>query len=275
MSKALKSNVVVDKSYLQGVPKAKMAELASTHRLLMTDSMLYELVKGSDVERARWFNKFPDVARPFELIPSPGILMRHELVNNVACGLPSSHARNIDHSNTALFRDPSYSIPADLIKAREVRRDEIDKDTDVLLSLVESIPILFPEFESAHQKDYIALKHEAQNKICMDVDFVRRGAEFLVKQSPFFSSANVAKIDREWITFRWLQVGLLFALDLKVKYPDGVAHPMPSGMRERIRHDVLDAQYLMLALLEGAFATREKKLSEWWMKLSPDGVLYS
>jgi hypothetical protein len=49
---------------------------------------------------------------------------------------------------------------------------------------------------------------------------------------------------------------------------------MTPQLRERIRHDVLDAQYLMLALLEGAFATKEKKMCEWWGKLMPEGVLY-
>jgi hypothetical protein len=273
MSKALNSKLVVDKSYLQAVSRTRMTELASAHGLLMTDALLYELVKGTDTERAGWFARFPDVARPFELIPNPGVLMRHELENNAACGLPSSHVRNIDHSYTALYRDPSYSIPPDLIKLREVKRDEIDEDTDQLLTLIDSIPILFPEFESAHEKDYIALKRAAQDKIC-DFDFVRRGAEVLVAQSPFFSSENAARIDRDWITFRWLQVGLLFVLDLKVKYPGGIPPVMPPKMRERIRHDVLDAQYLMLALLEGAFATKEKKMCEWWMKLNPDGVLY-
>ena len=274
MSKALKSKVVVDKSYLQAVSKVKMAELASAHGLLVTDAMLYELVKGTDADRAKWFSRFPDVERPFELIPTPGVLMRHELGNNAACGLPSSHVRNIDHSYTALYRDPNYSIPPELIKVREAKRDEIDEDTDQLLSLIDSIPILFPEFESAHEKDYMALKRVAQDKICTDVDFVRRGAEFLVAQSPFFSSGIAARIDRDWITFRWLQVGLLFVLDLKVKYPGGIASVMTPKLRERIRHDVLDAQYLMLALLEGAFATKEKKMCEWWMKLNPDGVLY-
>ncbi|EPJ82401.1 MULTISPECIES: hypothetical protein [Pseudomonas] len=275
MLNALKSNVVVDKSYLQAVSKAKITELASAHGLLMTEGMLYELMKGTDVDRAGWFYKFPDAARPFELIPSPGVLMRHELQNNVACGLPSKHVRNIDHSSTALYRDPSYSIPADLIKAREGKRDEIDEDTDLMLSLIDSIPTLFPEFEHAHEKHYIALRLKAQDKICTDVDFVRSGAMFLVKQSPFFSSANVARIDHEWITFRWLQVALLFVLDLKVRYPGGIASVMTPRLRESIRHDVLDAQYLMMALLEGAFATKEKKLCEWWMKLKPDGLLYS
>lgn len=67
---------------------------------------------------------------------------------------------------------------------------------------------------------------------------------------------------------------MLFALDLKVKYPGGLASVMSPKLREKLRHDVLDAQYLMLALLEGAFATKEKKMCEWWVRLKPDGVLY-
>lgn len=275
MSNAFKSNVVVDKSYLQAVSKESMTELASAHGLLMTEAMLYELVKGTDADRAKWFYKFPDVARPFELIPTPGVLMRHEQRSNAACGLPSSHVRNIDHSHTALYRNPGYSVPEDLIKALDRKRKEIDEDTDQMLSLIDSIPILFPEFELALEKDYLALKGKAQDKIFTDVDFVRHKAELLLKQSPFFSSTKVARIDHEWITFRWLQVGLLFVLELKVKYPGGIASVMTPKLRERIRHDVLDAQYLMMGLLEGALATKEKKLCEWWLKLKPDGVLYN
>ncbi|MBU0801339.1 MAG: hypothetical protein KKA05_10100 [Alphaproteobacteria bacterium] len=59
MLNALKSNVVVDKSYLQAVSKAKITELASAHGLLMTEGMLYELMKGTDVDRAGWFLQVP------------------------------------------------------------------------------------------------------------------------------------------------------------------------------------------------------------------------
>lgn len=274
MSKTRKLNVVIDKCYLQGEPRTKIAELASAHGLLMTDAMLYELIKGSDAKRSNWFSKFPDVKRPFELIPTPGVLLRYELKNNKSCGLPSSHVRPIDHSSTLLYRDPNYSIPEDLIALRNVKGGEIDEDVDQVLAFVEHIPILFPEFESAHQKDYIALKIVAENKIFNDFEFVRRGAEFFVAQSPYFSSARVANIDRSWLTFRWFQVGMLFALELKVKYPSGIASVMSEKVREKIRHDVLDAQYLVLALLEGAFATKEEKLCEWWGKLMPEGVLY-
>jgi hypothetical protein len=118
MSKAQKLNVVVDKSYLQGESKTKIAELASMHGLLMTDAMLYELDKGGDVKRVEWFSKFPEVERPFELIPSPSVLIRYELVNNAPCGLPSTHVREIDHSQTLLYQDLSYSIPEGLVRVR-------------------------------------------------------------------------------------------------------------------------------------------------------------
>lgn len=202
MYKTSKLNVVVDKSYLQGASKAKVAELAALHGLLMTDAMLYELVKGSDADRSIWFSKFPDVERPFELIPIPGVLFRYELEHNKSCGLPSSHTRHIDHSSTSLYRDPNYSIPEYLIQLRNVKREEVDQDTDQMLSLIDNIPILFPEFASVHQKDYLSIQVSAENKICKDFDFVRRGAEFFVRHSPYFASAHVANIDCDWLTFR-------------------------------------------------------------------------
>jgi len=45
---------------------------------------------------------------------------------------------------------------------------------------------------------------------------------------------------------------------------------MGSAAWEKLDHDVLDAQVLML----GAFATNEKKLIRWWRMLCPDGMLY-
>ncbi len=44
---------------------------------------------------------------------------------------------------------------------------------------------------------------------------------------------------------------------------------------EKIEHYVLDAHYLILGALEGAFATREKKLQRWYLLLCPEGRLYS
>jgi hypothetical protein len=81
-------------------------------------------------------------------------------------------------------------------------------------------------------------------------------------------------IDESWALYRWLQVQLLFAVDVFARYQGvnlDIANPI---IYEKMEHDVLDAQVLMLACLEGAFATREKKLKRWWSLLCPESPLY-
>lgn len=271
----MRAKVVIDKSYLQGAPKARVGEIASAHGLLMSEALLYELVKAESGDRAKWFSKFPECARPFDLIPNPGTLFRSEISTNRSAGLPSSHVRLIDHRDTARYRDPGYVITGDKANALSEKRDQVQTDVEMLFDMVDDIPRMFPAFATAQPREYEGTHEDAESKICNDVDFIRDISTKLVAGSPFFSGNSASAIDHTWITFRWLQVNLLFALELWVKYPQGVRMQTGEKFKERLRHDVLDAQYLMLGLLEGAFATKEKKLCVWWKKLSPEGYLYS
>ncbi len=67
---------------------------------------------------------------------------------------------------------------------------------------------------------------------------------------------------------------MLFALDLFVRYRGGLRAQLTPRVRERLEHDVHDAQILALGVLEGAIATRELKLLKWWSILSPAGTAY-
>ena len=81
-------------------------------------------------------------------------------------------------------------------------------------------------------------------------------------------------IDEKWAIYRWVQVQLLFALDVHVRYQGNIPTPLSSNVYEKMEHDVLDAEQLILGCLEGAFATRENKHKRWWRLLCPDGRLY-
>ncbi|MBC7163124.1 MAG: hypothetical protein H5U26_13600 [Immundisolibacter sp.] len=81
----------------------------------------------------------------------------------------------------------------------------------------------------------------------------------------------------EWALFRWVQVQLLMSLDVFFRYRGRVpeASALTHCWYEKIEHDFLDAEYLVLGVLEGAFATFERKLQAYWQMLRPDGVLMS
>lgn len=80
---------------------------------------------------------------------------------------------------------------------------------------------------------------------------------------------------RDWALFRWQQVQLLFALDAYCRYGGRVPDTLSGKAYEKVEHDVLDAHYLLLGVLEGSLATREKKLQSWFCLLCPNGYLYS
>ena len=82
-------------------------------------------------------------------------------------------------------------------------------------------------------------------------------------------------MDETWAQIRHTQVQLMFAIDLWRRFGESLSHPLTPKRYRLIEHDVLDADYLGLALLEGVFATDEAKLGGMFKALCPDGVLVS
>lgn len=242
----------------------------------MSEALLYELVKAEPSLRAKWFNKLPRVDRPFELVPNPSVLFRHEISKNLSCGLPSSHVRKINHDYTKLYSDPEYVINEERSAVRDEKRMDIQKQVLILVRMARrDVPKLFPELKSATGANRKALCERAELKVCHDFHFVREKAARLIIHSEYRGSSQPPMVDETWSTFRWLQVTLLFALHFWEKYPKSIRTTGGAKLKERLRHDALDAQYLMLGLLEGAFASDEKKLCRWWRMLNPEGKLYT
>ena len=81
-------------------------------------------------------------------------------------------------------------------------------------------------------------------------------------------------MDESWAILRHSQVHLFFAVDIWERYGDDVLlRELNEKQYQKIEHDVMDAEYLALAILEGAFATEEKKLRGLFRLLCPNGVL--
>ena len=76
---------------------------------------------------------------------------------------------------------------------------------------------------------------------------------------------------------RWLQVRQLFSLDIYDRYGavdfSKWTQKQKDTLNEKIKNDVLDMQYLILGVLQRAFATNEEKLITFYNLLCPDGML--
>lgn len=261
--------LVLDKSFLQGVSKRRIDELNDSYKLLIPEEMLYELVKGAPEDRANWFSRLPPTDRPFELSLNLGSLLRCEKESLRSCGLPSRHVRTIDHSATENYRNPEYAIPPDLSTLRDERKSQVDEDVNSLLLLTKSICTILPETKDIHPKDRKQAQEKLEEKIASDENFLKDAVNKIMPHPHPESS----EVDRSWISYRWLQVNLLFALDYWTRYTHEIDLTTESKQLERFRHDALDAGYLIVGIQEGAFATKEKKLIRWWNKIFPEGVL--
>ena len=68
---------------------------------------------------------------------------------------------------------------------------------------------------------------------------------------------------------------MLFALEIYCSHAILEDESKITSLHEDLTHDVLDATYLALGILEGGFATDEKKLIRWFNLLCPTGILKS
>jgi hypothetical protein len=269
----MRPTVVLDKSFLQGSKAATIHEMSKSHRLLMADALFYELI--SDPKgRALCFAKFPKTENPVDLIGDPGVLLRREVQTHTPCGKPSEHCEKIRFQfNAALLRD-DYQLPSDMAATVLEHTEELRSDVASYLDTVRLTPTFFPDILKGNDASRAIARQEAERAVAEETDNLLGFYRLLTfpPGEPSLPPADI--VTRDWALFRWVQVKLLFALDVYCRYSGKLPEPLSTKVHERLEHDVLDAQYLILGLLEGAFATREKKLQRWWRLLSPKGALY-
>ena len=269
----MRPTVVLDKSFLQGSKVATIHEMAESRRLLMSDALFYELLSDSK-GRALCFAKFPKKDNPVQLIGHPGGMLRREVQTHSPCGKPSLYCENIHFQfNAALLRD-DYQLPPDATATVLEQTEELRSDVASYLDAVRLTPTFFPDLLKGSDASRGIARREAERAVAEETENLLGFYRLLTPPPGELSLPPVDLVTPDWALFRWLQIKLLFALDVYCRYSGNLPEPISAKVHDRFEHDVLDAQYLILGLLEGAFATREGKLQKWWRLLSPTGALY-
>ena len=267
------ANIVVDKSFLQGTAGCRVHELASEHRLLMSDALFYELLTTRAEARAQCFEKFPDCQNPVDLVSHAGVLMRHEIDTGTPSGKPSNHKEDLKFVFNSSLRELEYQPPLDAQAAIEEETARLGESVQSFIEKSATIAPMFPDLFKGNQHERDAAHLEAEAAIASPKALVPFISQFEPPpgEKPLPTSES---IDEEWAIYRWVQVQLLFALDAHVRYQGNIPQPLSARVYEKMEHDVLDAEQLILGCLEGAFATQENKHKRWWDLLCPDGCLY-
>lgn len=267
--------IVLDKSYLMACSKERMAITCGQYSILLAQSLAYELIKGTPEARATQFSKFP-ASSPPRYVTNIGQFLADELKYHKPYGRPSEKIQERDYSNNKLFADKNYILDDTIREALENQKSEVDIDTKHMLDDMEKIRQDFLRNLPRGDDERKLKRVELENKIANDRLFIEKQYNLIeIDQNPSngFSKIPFELMNTDWATYRWFQVQNLFALDLCFRYPSTSTILDSEKATEKVRHDILDAKYLITALLEGGFAVKEKKLIEWWKLLNPSGIL--
>lgn len=267
------SAIVLDKSFLQGARTSQIQELAAAHRLVVSDALFYELLTAPEPGRTRCFAKFPPTENPVDLVNHIGTLMRIEIDTHSPCGKPSEHREKLRFQFNPRLVSADYVLPEQARVAVEDQTTQIQSDVAGFLEQVALVPTFFPNLLTGSTAEQKLAHAEAEGALAEPGALIAfySGLEPPPGQKPLPPPHLVSE---QWAVYRWLQVKLLFALDVYVRCRGVLPETLSPSTYERMEHDVLDAQVFMLGCLEGAFATREKKLKRWWSLLCRDATLY-
>lgn len=267
------TNIVVDKSFLQGVARKRVLELARENRLLMSDALFYELLTTRPEARTQCFAKLPPGNNPVDLVNHAGTLMRFEIDNGVPSGKPSHYKEDMQYVFNASLTDLNYRLPEDAQEAVDEETARLKESVNSFIARADSTASIFTYLLKGSQSNRDAAHIEAERAIVSPQALRPFISQFTPPpgEKPIPAAGS---IDEEWAIYRWVQVQLLFGLDIYVRYQGNIPNPLSPRMYEKLEHDVLDAEQLILGCLEGAYATRENKHKRWWRLLCPDGHLY-
>lgn len=271
---SVKPGLVLDKSFLQATSKSEMLILSERYQFVVSGPLFYELLTASEESRVRCFAKFPRQLNPALLVDHVGTLMRKELAHGRPAGKPSENRINIEFQFNPKLTESDYVLPLQAARTLEHQSIEISSEIYQVIELSKTSEALFGPLLSGSQQEQDQARTAAEDLIS-NCDAVRDFYGTLDSPNPAFSYPSKDDVDSSWAVLRWLQSKMLFALDIHIRYRGNVGEMLSSSVLEKLEHDLHDMQHLTLAVLEGAFATNEKKLQRWWRLLMPTGDLLS
>jgi hypothetical protein len=239
----------------------------------MPDVLFFELM-SNDENRDKCFRKLPDCESPLVLLPGVGDLMRMEVRNNRPCGMPSRKPETGRYQFNRKLADGTFALTAEQHEIIDARRKELRQDVDNLVDRVEAAADMFPGLLGGKDAERKAFKESIEETIATDRGALRK----------FYASLEIPHLDGKafpaaerltpnWAIFRRLQVDLLMAVDLLFRYKLSLKKVMTEKLATDLENDILDSHYVVLGVLEGALASRDRNVRRLWRLLRAKGEL--
>ena len=264
--------IILDKSYLQGTPGNRFKELSEQFQFLMPDVLFYELISSPDVsERSICFQKFPQTTNPIPLVKSVSDLLRKELATHKPAGLPSENLLKANYRFNPELSEGSYILSDALKTAIHESEAELDRDMSMYMDFT-SLETVFLHIHSRTDEERNIYKSECERYITDNSEELGKALSSL-EPADGMTVPTQQNLNKDWTLLRWLQVRLLFNLDLYDRYGKVKSNGLTQKSEEKLKNDVLDMRYLIMGVLQQGFATNDNKLIKLFNLLCPDGKL--
>ena len=258
-------SLILDRSYLQAAPATRVANLCGEFRVIMSESLFFEVLTADTEVRRTLFAKFPQRENPVTLVGHVGSLIRHEITNRH----PASPVEELSLTTRFVFNAGLATGQFQLTQPHQQgiadwEQHQLESQHS-FLARYKVAHSWFPEVNTYRPGNDDAAIRVARDRVAKDHSFVAS----IYDQIKGRDFPRMVEIGPAWALFRWLQVQLLYTLEYIRRYGPG----NDKVVSRRVANDVIDSQYVTTALLADGLATNDVPLSQIYLCLKPHGQL--
>ncbi len=271
--------IVIDKSWLQSQGQSnEIKKIASKHRIIVTDILMYEISTTSiDSRKYSCFKKLLAVHNALDFLPNSGAIIRQEM-NPFT--LPKSFEERLYPDNlypTFLVGLSKLADPT--IKSGNIFNDFYhdhfeNKDIVFIKKMGAYTSTFFPELRGLKPGENKELIRRIKNEVGCNEQVVRSVYEriYNLPDNPIGieSFPPVRYLSKHSALFRHIQIYLLAAIIYCGKFGDGFINIQS----KKFAHDCVDFEYIISATLANGIATKDNMVKEVFSICCPDGVIY-
>jgi len=230
--------LVLDKSFIRGSNATRLNTLTKEYDFYVPSAFYFELFNNKPKDRSATISGFEEFYR-IDISSS----LKKETESIRPLSIERSKVKTFNH----IVRDQDWMVGSnELNSLKKYQKYIVEPMVDLFFRLMnekEALGFTSDELASisGSKEDFIALCSQLIEK-----DRIR-----LIASMASIKYASL--INPSWLKFRQIQAWALQVLILKRLYPD---QKQALG-RERMKHEILDLEYLILGLHLGALATKE------------------
>jgi hypothetical protein len=263
--RGMQALVVLDKSFLQSVGLAQLQYYVNNGWLFaVPEIFFYEHLRKWDEWRLANLRKLKAIESRVVLLPGVGEMFRAESRDLK----PAKQVIRMDTKRLVLnerfnSRGAFFQLDGETKRISDQRTREFEERLDTIVEVWRDFSRL-PPLKDIKDSEIPERVREMSIDVRDDIDDIRgfyRNHRIDVYPPP-------EVIDVDWAFFRWHQVMLLGGLDFYESY--GVATPFK---REKIFNELIDLEYLILAILVGGLASNDKRMVKRFKFMCRDGLV--